>query len=119
MNFNTQTLENHWQEILGKLQEKWGSLNEQDLQRARGDAQQFVKAIQQKTGETREAIQAFLDELVGQYAGTVQQAAEMLREYANRMRSRCKGRGSRPWNPFAAECGKPRKWFECIRGKRC
>ena len=84
MKMNTQALENHWQEIMAKLHEKWGSLNEQDLRNVRGDIQQLVRTIQQKTGETREAIQKFLDDAASSYGGTVQQAAETIREYASR-----------------------------------
>jgi uncharacterized protein YjbJ (UPF0337 family) len=82
MKLNTQALEDHWQEIVGKLHEKWGSISEQDLQKARGDVQQLVKAIQQMTGETKEVIQAFLDDVTNKYAGSVQQAADAIRGYA-------------------------------------
>jgi len=84
MKLNTQTLENHWQEIMGKLREKWGSLSEHDLNQAHGDVQQLVKMIQQKTGATREAIQGFLEEIASNYGGTVQKAAETIRGYVGR-----------------------------------
>jgi uncharacterized protein YjbJ (UPF0337 family) len=84
MKSESQTWENHWQEIMAKLNEKWGWLNEQDLEKARGDLQQLARIIQQKTGESREAIQAFLDETLNRYAGTMQQAAEVFRQYAGK-----------------------------------
>jgi len=81
---NTQTLDSHWQEISGKLRERWSSLNENELQQAKGDVQRLIRTIQQKTGETREAVQAFLDETAGSFSGTAQQAAEAIRDYAGR-----------------------------------
>jgi len=82
MKLNSQTWESHWQEIMGKLREKWEWLNEQDLEKARGDIQQLVKIIHQRTGESREAVQELLDALVSNYSDTVQQAAEAIRSYA-------------------------------------
>jgi len=53
MTVNQQTLEGNWNEIKGKLHERWGQLTQDDLQRARGDVDQLVGLIQRKTGEAR------------------------------------------------------------------
>lgn len=84
MKLNTQTLESHWEEIMGKLREKWGTLNEHELNQAHGDVQQLVKLIQQKTGATRDAVQGFLEEIASNYGGSVQKAAETIRSYVGR-----------------------------------
>ncbi|MGE0761432.1 MAG: CsbD family protein [Pirellulaceae bacterium] len=82
MALNTQTLQGHWQEIKGKVHEKWGAVTDDDLQQARGNVDQLVGAIQRRTGETREQIRKYLDGLVEEGASTVQQAAGAIRGYA-------------------------------------
>jgi len=84
MNLNTQTLDNHWQEIMGKLHERWGALQEDDLQRARGNIDELVGTIQRRTGETKDAIQRYLDEIAQNYSGTATQAADAIRNFAGR-----------------------------------
>jgi uncharacterized protein YjbJ (UPF0337 family) len=84
MNLNTQTLDSHWQEIMGKLHDKWGSLKEEELRDARGNVDQLVGTIQRRTGETRDSIQRFLDEIAQSYSGTAQQAADAIRNFAGR-----------------------------------
>jgi uncharacterized protein YjbJ (UPF0337 family) len=84
MNLNTQTLDHHWQEIMGKLNEKWGSLREEELRHVKGDVDQLVGTIQRRTGETKDAIQKFLDEIAENYSGTAQQAMDAVRTFAGR-----------------------------------
>jgi len=82
MALNAQTLEGNWQEIKGKLREKWGVLTDDDLQQARGNVDQLVGTIQRRTGETRDAIRKFLDGLADDGASSVRHAAAAVREYA-------------------------------------
>jgi uncharacterized protein YjbJ (UPF0337 family) len=82
MALNTQTLQGHWQEIKGKLHEKWGVLTEDDLQQARGNIEQLVGTIQRRTGETRESIRKFLDGLAEDGGSVMQNAAGAVRGYA-------------------------------------
>ena len=44
---NQQTLEGNWNEIKGKLHERWGQLTNDDLQKARGNVDQLVGMIQE------------------------------------------------------------------------
>jgi uncharacterized protein YjbJ (UPF0337 family) len=95
MAINAQELQGQWNNLRGKVKEKWGQLTDDDLQIQGGNVDQFVGRIQQKTGEGREAIEKFLGELtshgssaVAQAAGAVgsfaQQAGERLRDqYGN------------------------------------
>ena len=75
---NQQILEGNWDEIKGKLREKWGQLTDDDLPQIRGDAEQIIGAIQRKTGEAREAIERYLQEISGSAASAVGTA----RDYA-------------------------------------
>jgi uncharacterized protein YjbJ (UPF0337 family) len=82
MAVNQQTLEGNWNEIKGRIHEKWGEVTKDELQRARGNFDQLVGVIQRKTGEAREQIEQFLDELTSGGAGAVGRVAERVRDYA-------------------------------------
>ena len=84
-----QMLEGNWNEIKDKLRQKWGQLTDDDFPQIRGDADQMIGIIQRKTGEAREAIERYLQEVSGSAAaatGTAgdyaQQAAETVQQTA-------------------------------------
>jgi uncharacterized protein YjbJ (UPF0337 family) len=79
---NQQTLKGQWNEIKGKVMEKWGELTDSDLQAARGNSDQLIGMIQQKTGETRESISQFVNSLTSE-KGILGSAAETARDYAS------------------------------------
>jgi uncharacterized protein YjbJ (UPF0337 family) len=79
---NTQVLQGQWNQVRGQLKKKWGQLTDDDLKFANGNLDQLVGKIQHKTGEAREAIESFLDELTAQGSTTIAQAAETARQYA-------------------------------------
>lgn len=82
MALDQQTLEGNWKKIKGKLHERWGWLTDDELQRARGNVDQLVGTIQQRTGETRQSIEEFLHELADNGSSAMQHAAEAVREKA-------------------------------------
>jgi uncharacterized protein YjbJ (UPF0337 family) len=77
-----QILEGDWNEIKGKLRQKWGQLTDNDFPQVRGDVDHLVGIIQRKTGEGREAIEAYLQRLSGSTASAIDTAAETVRDYA-------------------------------------
>jgi uncharacterized protein YjbJ (UPF0337 family) len=79
---NTQVLQGQWNQVRGQLKKKWGQLTEDDLKFTNGNIEQLVGRIQSKTGEAREAIESFLDEMTSQGASAVAQAAESVKNYA-------------------------------------
>ena len=79
---NQQMLEGEWNEIKGKLRQKWGQLTDDDLPQIRGDAEQIIGIIQRKTGEAREAIEQYLQEISGSAASAIGSAATTVRDYA-------------------------------------
>jgi uncharacterized protein YjbJ (UPF0337 family) len=79
---NQQTLQGNWNEIKGKLRNKWGQLTNDDLQSAHGNIDQLVGLIQRKTGEARGSVEKFLEEATASGASTFSQAADTAREYA-------------------------------------
>lgn len=78
-----QELEGHWNEVKGRIQERWGQVTENELQQARGDANQLVGVLQQRTGETRREIEDFLEAAAAESSGAAARAAEAAREYAD------------------------------------
>ena len=91
---NQQTLEGNWNEIKGKLHERWGQLTSDDLQKARGNVDQLVGMIQRKTGEARERVEQYLAELTAGGAGGVSKVAETVRNYANSAAESARGYAS-------------------------
>ena len=77
-----QTLECNWNEIKARLREKWGQLTDDDLPQIRGDMEEIIGVVQRRTGEAREAIQRYLQEVSGSAASAVGNAAETARSYA-------------------------------------
>jgi len=79
---NQWILEGNWNEIKSKLRQRWGQLTDDDLPQIRGDAEQIIGAIQRKTGEAREEIEKYLQEMVGSAASAIGTAAETVSDYA-------------------------------------
>jgi uncharacterized protein YjbJ (UPF0337 family) len=94
MALNQQTLEGNWNEIKGKLHERWGQLTQDDLQKARGNVDQLVGLIQRKTGEARERVEQYLNELTASSGGGVSRVAEAVRGYASSAMDSMRGYGS-------------------------
>ena len=79
---NQEILEGNWNVIKGKIRQRWGQLTDDDLPQIRGDAEQMIGAIQRKTGEAREAIEGYLQEVSGSASSAVGTAAETACDYA-------------------------------------
>ena len=79
---NQQILERDWNAIKGKLQKKWGQLTDSDFPQLRGDADDLVRMIQGKTGEGREAIEQYLQEISGSAASAFGTASAAVRDYS-------------------------------------
>jgi uncharacterized protein YjbJ (UPF0337 family) len=82
-----QELEGSWNQVKGKLQEKWGQLSDSDLMQFKGDANQLIGAIQAKTGETRRAVEEFLHNAMQNSGAAVQQAVDTARDYASQAKN--------------------------------
>ncbi len=69
---NQQVLAHHWDEVRDKLCEKWDRLAEDDLPTFPGNVDQLIGRIHQKTGVSREAVEAFLSELTEEGKGMIE-----------------------------------------------
>lgn len=52
-----------WKQFKGRLQEAWGDLTDDDLDRYEGKREQLEGHIQEKTGENRKAVRKKIDKL--------------------------------------------------------
>jgi uncharacterized protein YjbJ (UPF0337 family) len=91
---NQQTLEGNWNEIKGKLHERWGQLTNDDLQKARGNVDQLVGVIQRKTGEARERVEQYLNDLTSSGGSGASKMAETVRGYASSAAESARGYAS-------------------------
>lgn len=82
MAINAQELQGQWNQIRGKVKEKWGQLTDDDLNVGSGNFDQVIGKIQQRTGEGREAIEKFFGTLTSGGSSAVSQAAEKARDFA-------------------------------------
>jgi len=92
MAINAQELQGQWNQLRGKVRERWGQLSDDDLQIHGGNIDQLVGRIQQRTGETREAIEKYLTDLTSRGSSTVAQATEAVSNFAQQAGDRLRDR---------------------------
>lgn len=56
--------EGRWGEIRGGLRQRWAALGDDELEQARGDFERLVGVIERRTGEARENIEGYLNDLL-------------------------------------------------------
>ncbi len=79
---NAQTLKGNWNEVKGKIQERWGEVTGDELDKVEGKADQLIGLIQKKTGVAEEEINNFVSSISESGATLVEQASERVRNYA-------------------------------------
>ena len=80
---NAEQLAGSWNEIKGKIMEKWGQLTENDLERFKGNVEQLIGHVEQKTGQTRHEVEAFLAEVAGNASGMIQKVRDKATEFTS------------------------------------
>lgn len=86
MAVNQQAIQGSWNQIKGKLRERWGQVAEDELEEARGNVDQLVGLIQRRTGETRDEIETYLQKAAADGASVVEQTKEAVVSAAGRTR---------------------------------
>ncbi|HLX90294.1 MAG TPA: CsbD family protein [Puia sp.] len=56
-------MKGNWNEIKGKMKQKYANLTDNDLLYEEGKDDEFYGRIQKKTGQTKEAIKSWIDSL--------------------------------------------------------
>jgi uncharacterized protein YjbJ (UPF0337 family) len=59
---NTLHIKGDWNIVKGKLKQKYAQLTDNDLRYEEGREDELVGRIQKRTGDTKEAVQQFVDE---------------------------------------------------------
>jgi uncharacterized protein YjbJ (UPF0337 family) len=79
---NQQVLGGKWLELSGRLKAKWRQLADDDLRTFNGNIEQLVSRIQHKTGEARQDIERFLDEITDEGSDVFSSARDKVDETA-------------------------------------
>ncbi|MGJ8549625.1 CsbD family protein [Winogradskyella wichelsiae] len=53
----------NWNIAKGKIKQKWGELTDDDLDYAEGKEDELIGRIQKRTGETKENVNKFLNDI--------------------------------------------------------
>lgn len=56
-------LKGNWNQVKGNLKQKWAKLTDDDLLYEEGKEDELIGKIQEKTGETKEEINDFLEKM--------------------------------------------------------
>ena len=59
---NEDTMKGKWKEVKGGVQKMWGKLTDDELEQANGDLTTISGLIQQRYGESKEAVQTKLND---------------------------------------------------------
>ncbi len=71
-----EALRGNWNTIVGAVKEKFGQITGDDLAKVEGNLDQFVGLLQRKTGQTRQQVEAFMEECCSGASGYLYSAAE-------------------------------------------
>jgi uncharacterized protein YjbJ (UPF0337 family) len=63
---NHDQLAGKWTQIRGQAKKVWGELTDDDFEKAEGSVEKLYGVIQERFGDTREAIQSRLNKLDGE-----------------------------------------------------
>ncbi|NLS94726.1 MAG: CsbD family protein [Planctomycetaceae bacterium] len=75
---NQQVIEGSWNQVKGKLRERWGQITDDDLEKARGNVERLVGLIQEKTGEARGEVESYLETTAAGVASVVGRATDAV-----------------------------------------
>jgi len=88
MAINVQGLQGQWNQLKGEVKKKWGQLTDDDLRWSNGNIDQLIGRIQERTGEKREAIEKYFDQLTSEGASAFSSAVETVGQAANQATNR-------------------------------
>ena len=60
---NKELLKGNWNIVKGKLKKKYANLTDDDLEYVEGQEEEFLGRLQKKTGESKEALKSYIDQL--------------------------------------------------------
>jgi len=78
---NQEMLHGSWNQVKGKIRERWGELTDNDLQQFQGNMEDLIGLIQRKTGETREKVHEFISRCFSESGKEMSGMAESERPF--------------------------------------
>ncbi|MGW8123922.1 CsbD family protein [Roseivirga echinicomitans] len=63
MSATTDKIKGNWNQLKGKVKQKYGVLTDDDLTYAEGQEDELLGRIQEKTGESKDSVKKFIDSL--------------------------------------------------------
>lgn len=63
---NTDIAEGKWKQLKGKIQQKWGDLTDDEMDKIKGNRQEFVGLMQEKYGKGKDEAEREFDEFRNQ-----------------------------------------------------
>ncbi len=61
---NKDILEGKWNEVKGKIKQRWGALTDDDLKEIEGNHQEIYGKLQKRYGYTKEQIEEELNDII-------------------------------------------------------
>lgn len=112
MAINVQQLQGRWNQLKGEVKKRWAHLTDDDLQWGDGNIDQLIGKIQERTGESREVIEKYLNYLTQEGAeglsGAVESVGQAASQASNRLRegySQLADQASERYSQFAEQAG--------------
>lgn len=59
---NSDILKGKWKQLKGQIQQKWGELTDDELDRAEGNREELVGMVQEKYGKSKEEAEKEVDD---------------------------------------------------------
>lgn len=81
----------NWNQLKGKVKQKWGQLTDDELSEVEGNLDQLVGLVQQKTGQGREQIERALYDISEQAGSAFTAATKTAREFAGQAADQVRG----------------------------
>ncbi len=78
----------HWNELIGRIKQRWGEVTDSELEQVEGDFEQLVGLIQRKTGETRAEVEQWLDHASDKTSSQARRTVEAVQHAAEDARTR-------------------------------
>jgi len=94
MTINQQTIEGSWNQVKGKVRERWGQVSDNELNEVRGNIERLVGLIQEKTGEARSDVESYLEAAASDGASMVGRATETIVDQAQRAAETARNAGA-------------------------
>ncbi len=82
------TFDNHWDEIKGKLKQRYGQLTDDDFAFAEGKGEELLARLRERLGVSSEDLNAVLDEFYVEVGSRVEMARQKTAELADEVRAR-------------------------------